>query len=82
VGSRPPRGARVSGQAVAELGQAGGGTPTCPCTTASRNAEHNVYLPPYARRRQQEQADLSRKPSLGEWVGGLVRGVIDRLRAG
>lgn len=29
-----------------------------PATTASRNTEHSVYLPPYQGRRQQEAADL------------------------
>jgi hypothetical protein len=51
--------------------------PRAPSVGHSRAAVQSA-----ARRRQQEQADLSRKPSLGEWVGGLVRGFIDRPRVG
>jgi hypothetical protein len=39
--------------------EVGGGSNDKPCTVASRNTEHSVYLGNYARRRQQEDGDLS-----------------------
>lgn len=50
----------------------GGGTPSNPSTHASRNAEHNLYLPSYEGRRRLEETDLNSRRRQAEFMKAIA----------